>query len=405
VAAPRLRTIGLACVEGLVVAVFLRSQVLMFATLAACALAALVVASRNQVFTAFSYERFPARRVAPWGSDLEIVVRVTNDKILPLIWLRVRDRWPSCLEPIGFALWPPTPQRTRAFVQTVSVRWYERLHRRYRVRCTARGVYHFGPVVLEAGDPFGIAGVTRTFAAHEELVVVPRVLHMPDLDLVTGHPLVEQPAVRSLARDSTTLSGTRPYSPGDSMRAVNWRATARLGALCTNEFEPTSLAAVRILLDVGGTERSWEARGAERNELLCVVAASLASAFDARGFGVGLASNAQAGSDRGSVDVEPQQGALTDVLETLGRIRLFPAAGFEDVLSAELDDRESRSDCVIVTGSLRTSVRERVARLREDRPTRIVYVGRPSPDERSLVDAVVSGDLDWRTSHALPLGV
>jgi uncharacterized protein (DUF58 family) len=399
----RLRTIALVCVEGLVVAALLRSQALMFASLSASALAALVVVSQRRVFAAFAYERAPAQRVASWGSELEIVMSVTNDKILPLLWLRIRDRWPSGVEPLGFTLWRPASQGSRAFVQTVSVRWYERLQRRYRVRCTARGFYRFGPVELEAGDPFGIAGVSRRLEAREELVVLPKVLDVPDLDRVTGQPLVEQPAVRSLARDVTELRGTRPYAPGDSMRAVNWWATARSGALCTNEFDPTSLAAIRMLLDVGGTERSWEASIVERNELLCVVAASLAAAFDARGFGVGLASNARVDRDWRAVDIEPEQGALTDVLETLARVRLFPAGGFGDVLAAELDDQASRSDCVVITGSLRRSVREGVARLRAERPTTVVYVGQPAAEERSLVDAVVPGDLDWRTSRALPL--
>jgi uncharacterized protein (DUF58 family) len=375
----------------------------MFATLAASVLAALVVASQRHLFTAFTYERAPAQRVASWGRELEIIVRVTNDKALPLVWLRVRDRWPSGLEPLGFTLWPPTPHGSRAFVQTVSVRWYERLQRRYRVRCTARGLYHFGPVELEAGDPFGIAGVSRRLEAREELVILPKVLDVPDLDLVSGRPLVEQMAARSLARDTTALRGTRPYVPGDSMRAVNWWATARTGELCTNEFDPTSLAAVRILLDVGGTERAWEASSSERNELLCVVAASLAAAFDARGFAVGLASNARVGGDWRALDIEPDQGALLDVLESLGRVQLFPAGGFGDVLNAELADQTSHSDCVVITGSLRPSVRECVARLRAERPTTVVYVGRPATEARSLIDAVVPDDLDWRTRRDLPL--
>ena len=79
---------------------------------------------------------------------------------------------------------------------------------------------------------------------------------------------------------------------GDSVRAVNWRATARTGELHTNEFDPTSLAAVRLLLDVGSLYRPWEAINPELMEVLCVVGASLAAAFSGRGFAVGLACNA-----------------------------------------------------------------------------------------------------------------
>jgi len=398
----RLRTIAQACVGGLVVAALLHSQALMFASLAASALAALVVASRRRVFAAFSYERAPAQRVASWGSELEIIVSVTNDKLLPLVWLRVRDRWPSSLEPLGFTLWPPTPHGSRAFVQTVSLRWYERLQRRYRVRCTARGLYRFGPVELEAGDPFGIAGVGRELAAAEQIAVLPKVLRVPAFEQLIGHPLMEETVAHSLAHDPTALRGIRPYRPGDAMRAINWRATARTGELQTNEFDPTSLAAVRLLLDVRSLQKAWEGIDPDLMELLCVVTASLASAFAEHGFGVGLASNAQSTQDWGAVDIPAEQGALPEVLEALAKMRSFSARDFGHVLAGELSDETSRADCVIVTAALRPGERAAVARLAEERPTRVVHVGRPHPDEASMVDFVVPRDFDWRASDALP---
>ncbi len=186
----RLRSIAWAALAGLVAAALLRSEALVFATLAASALAAVVVTTRRQMFSAFAFERTLSRRIVSWGSELEITMSVTNAKLLPLIWMRVRDQWPAGLEPLGFALRPVSHHGTQTFVQTVSVRWYERLRRHYRVRCTQRGLHRFGPVELEAGDPFGIAGVGRTLEAREDLAVLPRVLEVPGFDLLTGHPLV-----------------------------------------------------------------------------------------------------------------------------------------------------------------------------------------------------------------------
>ena len=155
----RLRSIAWAGLAGVTAAALLHSGALVFAALAATALAALVVSTRRHMFTAFAFERTLSRRVVSWGSELEITMSVTNAKLLPLIWMRVRDEWPAGLEPLGFTLRPVSHHGTQAFIQTVSVRWYERLRRRYRVRCTQRGLHRFGPVELEAGDPFGVAGV------------------------------------------------------------------------------------------------------------------------------------------------------------------------------------------------------------------------------------------------------
>lgn len=399
----RLRSIAWAGLAGIIVAALLHSSALVFASLAASALAALVVTTRRRVFAAISFERTLSRRVVSWGGELEITMSVINAKLLPLLWMRVRDEWPVGLEPLGFALRPEINRGTQAFIQTVSVRWYERLRRRYRVRCGERGLYRFGPVELEAGDPFGIAGAIQTLEAREDLAVLPRVLDVPDFDLFTGHPLVEETVAHSLAHDPTALRGTRPYRPEDMMRAINWRATARCGELQTNEFEPAALAAVRLLVDVSTLRAAWQGIDPERMELLCVVAASLAAAFAAQGFGVGLASNARLARDWRAVDIEPAEGALPEVLEALARSLPYASRDLAAVLAAELADESSRADCVVVTAALRPGVRGHVAQLRAERPTTVVYVGRPTKEEASLVDIVVPGDFDWRTSDALPL--
>lgn len=399
----RLRSIAWAGLAGLVVAALLHSSALVFASLAASALAALVVTTRRRVFTAVTFDRALSRRVVSWGSELEITMSITNAKLLPLVWMRVRDEWPEGLEPLGFALRPLSHLGRQAFIQTVSVRWYERLRRRYRVRCTERGLHRFGPVELEAGDPFGIAGVEQTLEARQEFAVLPKVLGIPGFELLTGHPLVEETVTHSLASDPTALRGIRPYRPGDPMRAINWRATARSGALQTNEFDPASLAAVRLLLDVGSRHKAWEGITPQLMELLCVVAASLATAFAAQGFGVGLASNASLTREWRAVDMEAEQGALPQVLETLARLRPYTVRDFGAVLATELADESSRADCVVVTATLRPGVRGQLAQLRAERPTTVVYVGRPNEDEAPLVDIAVPADFDWRSSDALPL--
>lgn len=399
----RLRSIAWAALAGLAIAALLHSGALVFATLAAAIFAALVVVSRRRVFRGFEFERTPERRVIGWGGRLEITMSLTNAKLLPLVWLRVRDRWPLGLRPQGFTLERSGWQDSQRLSQTLSLRWYERVRRRYQVRCMQRGLHRFGPAELEAGDPFGIAGVVREVAAREEIVVLPKVLAVPALELLTGRPLLEAPASRSLARDPTELRGTRPYRPGDGLRSVNWRATARTGTLYTNEFEPTALAATRLLLDVRVFEHAWQGVDPERFELLCVVTASLAAAIAGAGHPVGLATNAILSGDWRSVDIEPREGALDEVLETLARVVVIPPDDFSALLAAELADESGRGDVVIVTAALRPRSRRLVAQLRAERPTTVVYVGRPSAEERPFVDAVVPADFDWRTRDALDL--
>jgi uncharacterized protein (DUF58 family) len=392
-----------ACLVGLAGAAILRSPALAFATLAASAIAALVVVVRRRLFRDVAFERSVSRRVVPWGGDVEVALSVTNDKLLPLVWLQIRDQWPSGVTAQGFGLRQIRVLDRQELVQTVSVRWYERLRRRYRVRCEERGVQRFGPADVQAGDPFGIAGVSTRWEEHRDVVVLPRVLDVPVAGLLLGRPLVEEEAARSLAVDPTALRGTRPYRPGDSVRAVNWRATARTGALHTNEYDPASLASVRVLLDVGSLYRAWEAVEPELMELLCVTAASLASAFAERGYAVGFASNAADAGEAWVVDLEPATGALPEVLEAIARLRPFTFRDYGSVLREELEGDGAGAECVVVTARLRPEVRDILALLREDRPTNVVFVGQPREDEAPHVDLVVPGDTEWRTADALAI--
>ena len=99
------------------------------------------------------------------------------------------------------------------------------------------------------------------------------------------------------------------------------------------------------------------------------------------------------------------------MLETLGRVLVFPPDDFATVLGAELADeagqaaQAGQADCVLVAAALRPPARELLVRLRAERPVTVVYVGSPSAEERPFVDATVPGDFDWRTSDALPLVV
>ncbi|HET8853014.1 MAG TPA: hypothetical protein VFN02_10850, partial [Ktedonobacteraceae bacterium] len=104
---------------------------------------------------ALDYKReFSERRVL-FGEEVTLSLSVENAKLLPLPWLETEDSVPSSLTYPGQRMRVSIRSNSVVFENLFSTLPYQRVTRRYAIRCTARGVHTFGPAVLRSGDVFG----------------------------------------------------------------------------------------------------------------------------------------------------------------------------------------------------------------------------------------------------------
>lgn len=85
-----------------------------------------------------------------------------------------------------------------------------------------------------------------------------------------------------VARHGEELRGTRPYAPGDDLRHVHWKSSARAGELVVKEFEQTGQSSALIMWD-GALQTAPGASGLDASEWGLIVSASLCRAFLAGG--------------------------------------------------------------------------------------------------------------------------
>ena len=111
-----------------------------------------------------------------------------------------------------------------------------------------RGVYVVGPVTYEKTDPVGL--VTRRFETGRsvELFVAPRVT---DLSVFAGgltHDL-DGATSRQLSMSDLAFHALREYVPGDDLRHVHWRSSAKAGELLVRQYHETHRGHVTVLVD------------------------------------------------------------------------------------------------------------------------------------------------------------
>jgi uncharacterized protein (DUF58 family) len=145
-----------------------------------------------------------------------------------------------------------------------------------------RGEAHTAWVELRSAAPFGVVERRRRLPADVTTLVLPRVVPLGAL------PFIDLASSREAAADTEARRGQGPeylgvreFRPGDPIRQVHWRLTARHGELVVRDLEEHRVPRLAIWIDTGG--------GDDALDEACSAAASIVSSASTTGVGVRLA--------------------------------------------------------------------------------------------------------------------
>ena len=155
------------------------------------------------------------------------------------------------------------------------------------VRADRWGAHQPGPVYLRTRDPLGLLVAEGMLARTPEIRVYPRedtlrrILQPRETQVFSGSEVARRKG------EGIEFADMRPWAPGDPLKRVNWRATARRGDVWVNESHPERNTDVILFVDSFA-----EARGGDTGTLDLAVraTAALADAYIARRDRVGLIS-------------------------------------------------------------------------------------------------------------------
>ena len=170
----------------------------------------------------------------------------------------------------------------------------QRITRTLTVDCTQRGYYHIDRSDLTAYSLLHDRRFSAEHPADTSLYVYAAGTDVSDIAVVCEKLMGNIQCARRLYEDPFAFASIREYTLTDPMKTINWKASARTGALMVNTFESTLTEKALIYLDM-------EDRGILKYEHLTEatvsIAASLARHLIRRGMEVGVYTNSRTDAD------------------------------------------------------------------------------------------------------------
>jgi len=196
----------------------------------------------NCLFVAFNLRGVTVRRRVPGaahaGESVEIALEVSNHTRIPKYGLEIDDaELPDLFsEQPSLLLAPLDGRSTRRAA--------------YRAFFGRRGPHTLPECLVSTVFPFGLARQTKKLPVRSELLIYPRPVRLSESferQLLASARFFGESSPSPLGDEE--IYGVREYRPGESLRRIHWRTSARLGRPVVFEMQGRNDAGFLLLLD------------------------------------------------------------------------------------------------------------------------------------------------------------
>ena len=311
-------------------------------------------------------------RVFP-GDTVNLILHVSNRKPLPLPWVQVDDHLPPGLT----AKAPASSLENGSIRRRAALLWYRSVRWTCPIECSKRGFYPFGPLETTSGDIFGLYSRSLAWNTRDHIIVFPRIFPVRRMPIPPVHPMGNSKTERRIFQDPTRTIGVREYRPGDSLRNIHWKASARTQGLQVKVFEPTALFKVAFCLGVDTFSREGSLT-TDDFELGIDAAASIACEVMEHGGPAGLFVNTRLADTGQGVSIPPSgdRKQLGNILEALAKTTPSWSVAFGPFLEKERRSLKAGTTLVLVISKPPDDFHQILLSLREaGHPLLVLLIG------------------------------
>lgn len=313
-----------------------------------------------------TYRRELGDRRAFAGEAITLRLELANGKLLPVPWIEVREQLPQSMPAEGGRTMASGMAGVVFLQRATALSGHDRVSWPLRLLAQERGYFRLGPTRLRSGDLFGLFEREATVGGDEAIVVYPRTVPLSDLGLTSARPFGELRGGSRIFEDPVRVIGVRDYQPGDPLKRVDWKATARSGQLQSRLYEPSRAQSLVVALNISTMEHTWQGFDPVLLERNIIVAASIARAAFDEHVAVGLVANGsfpdadrpiRIGSGR-----RPDQAVR--VLEALAMITAFATSSLAEELERPGHALPAGATVVVVSSRMPPELAATLQRLR-----------------------------------------
>lgn len=246
------------------------------------------------------------------GETIQVKLELKNKSRFPAIWFHIQELVPTDIA------------AAKSIQRIVSISSRGNVKIDYSLSPKRRGYYRVGPTQFSSGDLLGLIDTKPRENTPQFLTVYPKVYPISKFKIPSRSPLGNLKHEQPIFEDPSRPIGKRDYRSGDSLRRIDWKASASAGKMQVKIFEPSIALESIIFLNLNSEEYLLKSRFFA-TELAISVAASIANWMIAQKQAVGLITN---GYDILSEKtpphpLPPRKGRthLMRLLETLARIQ------------------------------------------------------------------------------------
>lgn len=221
------------------------------------------------------------------GDQVELVEVVTNAKRLPIPFVNLKFQMDRSLD-LGNADTSTVVSDQTYRNDIFSLFMNQKVTRKISVICRRRGVYRINKIDMVSQGAFMTDILIASTQADAQIVVYPVLADPSQLKIPFQMVMGTIEKNSHLYEDKFVFRGIRDYQVYDSMNSINWKASARVGHLCVNQYNETMCQQVCILLNLEPEGMNQEERRVEE----CIsIAAGLSQMFIEQGVSTELVCN------------------------------------------------------------------------------------------------------------------